>query len=376
MQFRLATMPGGPGRPNEDFAGALGNCAVLFDGSGAPGDLPTGCIHGVPWFVRQLGTQCLAGMVTGNADAPLDGILALAITGVAALHRDTCDLECPRTPSSMVIMARAGPEAGDLDWLVLGDSALVIEHASGRVEVITDRRVETVAAEEFRAVLELPIGTGEHQAARVAYVRRQQPMRNKPGGYPVASTDPGAAVKAITGHSSQVRRAAMVSDGVARFAEFGLGTWGDLLEVLALYGPGELVACIRDAEDGDPEGRKWPRAKKHDDAGIVLLEDEANPAPARERRPVVAAIVTSPAGVLVGRRNDGKPPYTFIAGEQESGERPEDTAIREVKEETGAAHPRRPHHRRASAPKDRTPDDLRRRVANPRHGRLRRRQAS
>ena len=27
-------------------------------------------------------------------------------------------------------------------------------------------------------------------------------------------------------------------------------------------------------------------------------------------------------GVLAGRRNDGKPPWTFIAGEQEPGERP------------------------------------------------------
>jgi 8-oxo-dGTP pyrophosphatase MutT (NUDIX family) len=52
-------------------------------------------------------------------------------------------------------------------------------------------------------------------------------------------------------------------------------------------------------------------------------------------QPVVTAIVTSDLGVLVGRRNDGKPPWTFIAGEQEPGERNEDTAIREVKEETG-----------------------------------------
>lgn len=52
-------------------------------------------------------------------------------------------------------------------------------------------------------------------------------------------------------------------------------------------------------------------------------------------QPVVAAIVTSPLGVLVGRRNDGKPPWTFIAGEVEPGELPEDAAIREVKEETG-----------------------------------------
>jgi NADH pyrophosphatase NudC (nudix superfamily) len=39
--------------------------------------------------------------------------------------------------------------------------------------------------------------------------------------------------------------------------------------------------------------------------------------------------------VLVGKRNDGKPPWTFIAGEVEPGERAEDAAVRETKEETG-----------------------------------------
>ncbi len=53
--------------------------------------------------------------------------------------------------------------------------------------------------------------------------------------------------------------------------------------------------------------------------------------------PVVAAIVTSGLGVLVGKRRDGKPPWTFIAGEQDAvkDENPADTAVREVKEETG-----------------------------------------
>jgi len=56
---------------------------------------------------------------------------------------------------------------------------------------------------------------------------------------------------------------------------------------------------------------------------------------AQHQQPVVAAIVTSRLGVLVGRRNDGIPPWTFIAGEVEPGEQPEDAAVREVKEETG-----------------------------------------
>jgi 8-oxo-dGTP pyrophosphatase MutT (NUDIX family) len=37
----------------------------------------------------------------------------------------------------------------------------------------------------------------------------------------------------------------------------------------------------------------------------------------------------------VARRNDGKPLWTFIAGEIEYGEDPADAAVREVREETG-----------------------------------------
>ncbi len=68
---------------------------------------------------------------------------------------------------------------------------------------------------------------------------------------------------------------------------------------------------------------------------FTTVPDEWHPGP--ETMPVVAAIVTSRLGVLVGKRNDGKPPWTFIAGEQDAvkDESPQDTAVREVKEETG-----------------------------------------
>ncbi len=68
------------------------------------------------------------------------------------------------------------------------------------------------------------------------------------------------------------------------------------------------------------------------DAEDIPVRRPAEPAPS-----IVAAIVTSPLGVLVGRRMDGKPPWTFIAGEQDAvkDENPADTAVREVKEETG-----------------------------------------
>lgn len=78
-------------------------------------------------------------------------------------------------------------------------------------------------------------------------------------------------------------------------------------------------------------------------SGIYVRElPVPEPATAPEHQPVVAAIVTSHLGVLAGQRNDGKPPWTFIAGEVEPGESIADAAVREVKEETGlevrAAH--------------------------------------
>jgi 8-oxo-dGTP pyrophosphatase MutT (NUDIX family)/transcriptional regulator with XRE-family HTH domain len=92
------------------------------------------------------------------------------------------------------------------------------------------------------------------------------------------------------------------------------------------------------------------RAARAEGVGHLLLHDfidlalmtavngsgePAEPAAVAGQQPVVAAIVTSAKGVLVGKRNDGKPPWTFIAGEVEPGEQPEDAAVREVKEETG-----------------------------------------
>jgi len=77
--------------------------------------------------------------------------------------------------------------------------------------------------------------------------------------------------------------------------------------------------------------RRQLRAGSPTETGEPMTEPASTPEP----QPVAAAIVTSPRGVLAGRRNDGKPPWTFIAGEVEPGETAPFAAVREVKEETG-----------------------------------------
>jgi hypothetical protein len=269
MLAQTATRPGRDDKPNEDYAGALPASAVLLDGAGGPSEMPSGCVHGTPWYVRQLGARLLADMET-TPERDLPGILAEGIRTVSDLHRGTCDLSAPGTPASVVVMARA--RGNDLEYLVLGDSTIVID-AGGEVAVVTDRRIDAVATVERKAMEALPTGTPEHQAARIRFVSLQREMRNQPGGYWTASTDPRAADKAITGSVPlpSVRRAALLSDGTTRFNEFGLGTWSELLDLLDLSGPLEVFSRIREAEASDPNGSRWPRAKRCDDVAVVHL---------------------------------------------------------------------------------------------------------
>lgn len=95
-----------------------------------------------------------------------------------------------------------------------------------------------------------------------------------------------------------------------------------------------IESSLSDLDDEDlikEVRRRMTRHRSHAEEYEHVPEEATKP----ERPPVVAAIVTCERGVLIGKRNDGKPPWTFIAGEVEPGESLVDAAIREVKEETG-----------------------------------------
>jgi hypothetical protein len=268
MLVQLATIPGRDDRPNEDFPAALPDCAVLLDGAGGPAEMPTGCSHGTDWYVRQLGIRLLAGM-GGQPGTSLTDLLARGITEVAALHAGPCDLSDPGTPSTTVVMARLRPDA--IEYLVLGDSTLLVDRDGQEPLVLTDQRIEEVAVAEQDAMKALPTGTPEHFAARVHFVGRQRELRNRPGGYWITSADPAAAAQACTGTvpTGGLRTITLLSDGATRFVEFSLGSWPDLLGLLEREGIAAVFGRIRDAEADDPDGARWPRAKRHDDAAIV-----------------------------------------------------------------------------------------------------------
>jgi hypothetical protein len=51
---------------------------------------------------------------------------------------------------------------------------------------------------------------------------------------------------------------------------FGLLDWPSFLDILAQQGRDAIIQRVRTAEDSDPDGQRWPRGKRHDDASAAF----------------------------------------------------------------------------------------------------------
>lgn len=265
VDVSFATSPGSMSKPNEDFVAASSSVAIVLDGLTAPPALGTGCVHGTPWFVTRLGTQ-LVGAATTAGDEPLQDILAGAITRVADAHAHTCDLDHPGTPSSSVAILREHDRT--VDYLMLFDSVIIVDGTSG-LTMVSDRRVDAVAQEEHLATRTHPIGSPAHQDRVQALIAAQRRHRNQHDGYWVAAAKPTAAYQAVTASlpRDQVSFAALLSDGASCLVEqYAIVDWTGLLAILQRHGPRQVISHVREAEDTDPIGARWPRYKRSDDA--------------------------------------------------------------------------------------------------------------
>ncbi|WP_327718041.1 hypothetical protein [Streptomyces sp. NBC_00490] len=240
----------------------------MLDGLSTAG-LPTGCRHGVPWYVAHLGSQLVAALA--EPDRSLTSGLAEALERVAVLHPE-CDLSNPGTPSATVAVLRH--RNGLLDHLVLADSPVVFDGPDG-YSVITDLRVDDVLPEMRSEVERHETHTQGHREALQGLVLAQRQVRNTPAGYWVASASPEAAEHALTGTRplEAASSAAVMSDGVSRLVtEYQMATWSDVFETLRTGGPAELINEVRKVEATDPTGLRWPRYKSGDDAAVAFCQ--------------------------------------------------------------------------------------------------------
>jgi hypothetical protein len=260
MRTELASEPGDADRPNEDFAAVglpasgQGGSLVVLDGV-TPPKAGTGCLHSVPWFTARLG-GALTELTVSLPDVPLVEALSRAIARTAEAHASTCDLSHPRTPQATVVVARWDPDG--VEYLVLSDSALLLESPDGLVTPVLDDRLALLP----RSVL-----------ATDAVV--DATLRNKEGGFFTAAADPSVAGLAVAGTlpRREVRALAALTDGATRWVErFGEGDWADCFQVVRKEGPQALVDRVRTLERADPAATSPGRSKRHDDATVVFVE--------------------------------------------------------------------------------------------------------
>lgn len=270
MLYTAASSPGDPTTPSEDWFSVTPDLIVVLDGATVRTD--TGCKHGLPWYVHQLGTVLIH---YAASDLPLQTILKWAITSVAQQHRRTCDLNHPGTPSAAVGIIRNWN--GMQQRLVLGDITVVTETDTD-LWAVSDSRVSRTAAIQ-RAEADLhPLGSPEKARAIAEMKPLELAARNKPGGYYIAAADPSAAQEALYSEVplEDIRRFAVLSDGAARYVDlFGLSSWREALAFLELCGPEKFIEMVRMAEQGDPLGIQYPRNKGGDDATAVFVRVRA-----------------------------------------------------------------------------------------------------
>ncbi|MEU1812751.1 hypothetical protein [Micromonospora aurantiaca (nom. illeg.)] len=161
-----------------------------------------------------------------------------------------------------------------LRYLVLADSVLVINEL-GNQHVISDGREAETGRRHRGAMDAVPADTAAHDDSRRAYVETLRAYRNHPGGFWVAAADPQAASEALTGEVDKGRAESvlLLSDGASRPADrFGLMTWDELAKLVSTAGCPALLRKVRDAENSDPRGRRWPKGKIYDDATVVYCD--------------------------------------------------------------------------------------------------------
>ncbi|MFD9503999.1 hypothetical protein [Streptomyces sp. NPDC060035] len=260
MRIELATEPGSPERPNEDWvstalpAAGQGGVLVLLDGVTPPRS-DDGCVHSVPWFTARLGGS-LVELSASRRDLTLTEILSMSIRRTADTHRSLCDLSHVRTPQATVVLARWDEQ--EIEHLVLSDSALLVEAPDGTVRAVLDDRLDR-----------LPPGSLASEAIADARVR------NKEGGFFTAAADPEVASRAVTGRTAraEARALAALTDGASRWTEtFREGDWKATLGLLRKAGPQGLIDRVRELERADTDRTYLRRSKTHDDATAVLVE--------------------------------------------------------------------------------------------------------
>ncbi|MEU4328495.1 hypothetical protein [Nonomuraea dietziae] len=221
------------------------------------------------WYADMLGQE-LARRLVSFEGHDLRDALADAIARLALTH----DLRPGRAPSAAVTILSW--TAQEVEGLVLCDTSLAVQ-TFGQITVLHDDRLHKLDHPARAAYLEA-ISTGspfdrERLGQMQAFTREH---RNRPGGYWVAEAVPEAAGEALRSvwPREDVAAALLATDGAASGIDTYrvLDDWAAGFAMATDRGVEAMLDLVHQTELGDPQARRWPRFKAHDDKALAFVQ--------------------------------------------------------------------------------------------------------
>ena len=271
------SIPSDPAKANEDAFGVRERGCVVLDGATGLGAQLLPGPSDAAWLAR-FGANRILSYVA-------DGAIAHEAVTAALFDADTSFRRlCRRPPAERYEMPYASlmltvARSASLEFLWYGDCAALLRRPGESVEMVGEA-LATRAREAERAKI-LARSKGEAAAAPnvretfLPALRAARNLVNTTGGGYLFGPDVTAADHA------QIRQIdipagthlMLMTDGfLALASDYGRYDCADLLEAAIGNGLPALARELREVEEKDPEGRKYPRFKKSDDATAVLLQ--------------------------------------------------------------------------------------------------------
>jgi len=276
------SIPGSPDRENDDAMGATTSIAFVLDGVTSLVDSPLTPSRSDAAWIAHLARDLLLKPGAGDA-TDLRGLL----TNVARQLGEAFESQRNRAPAARhelpyTTISIIGVEPGKLHIGFVGDSRILIETADDEVHNFGINPSRTahetnLARKMIAARKEQKIGHEAMRATVMPELRRSREIVNTPEGFWLLGIDPEV------GRHATVTSVALSGPATVLLATDGFYA---LTEDYERYGDRELIATaqtiglqtlareLRHIEDADPDGARYPRMKKSDDATALLVRIE------------------------------------------------------------------------------------------------------
>jgi hypothetical protein len=270
------SLPGDSARLNEDAFAAEPLAAAVFDGATPVSEALLPGRSDAAWIAQFGARRLLAHLKEGDAPrAALRHALTDAERSFAGLRRRP-PLERYEIPCASMMLAVARDDGFDALWY--GDCAALVlrpgEEAESVGHAFDKRAAEAGDAAKLAAAKNVaPVGALA-RAEFLPYFRAARARVNTPGGTWLFAPDAHASdhvSRARIGVSSGTFVLLCTDGFLALAGDYGAYDVKGLIGAAAARGLRSLGEELRSLEESDPEGRRFPRFKKNDDATAVLL---------------------------------------------------------------------------------------------------------